>query len=71
MANWKVWIPFQVLNFRLVPLKLQVSAAGALQRTWELQAQRGSSACLGLCVRLEWACAPPLYGRGMPGVRRC
>ncbi len=25
IANWKLWIPFQFINFRLVPPPLQVS----------------------------------------------
>lgn len=26
IANWKVWIPFQIMNFSMVPAKLQVSS---------------------------------------------
>ncbi len=26
ITNWKVWIPFQFLNFNFVPQKLQVGA---------------------------------------------
>ena len=25
IANWKLWIPFQFLNFRFIPQNLQVS----------------------------------------------
>ena len=26
-ANWKLWIPFQFINFRFVPQQLQVTTA--------------------------------------------
>ena len=30
IANWKLWIPFQFLNFRFIPQNLQVQLASAL-----------------------------------------
>lgn len=33
-ANWKIWIPFQFLNFRLVPLRLQVAASNVIALAW-------------------------------------
>jgi len=33
-ANWKLWIPFQFLNFRLVPPPLQVGAANICALVW-------------------------------------
>ena len=30
VANWKVWVPFQFLNFRFVPVNLQVRAANVI-----------------------------------------
>ena len=32
--NWKIWIPFQFLNFRYVPLQLQVAAANVVALLW-------------------------------------
>lgn len=32
--NWKIWIPFQFLNFRFVPLNLQVAAANVVALLW-------------------------------------
>ena len=26
LANWKLWVPAQFINFRFVPLQLQVSS---------------------------------------------
>jgi hypothetical protein len=34
IANWKLWIPFQFLNFRLVPPHLQVLAANLVAIFW-------------------------------------
>ena len=34
MANWNIWIPFQFLNFRFVPLNLQVAAANVVALLW-------------------------------------
>ena len=34
VANWKIWIPFQFLNFRFVPLNLQVAAANVVALLW-------------------------------------
>ncbi|CAK9225621.1 unnamed protein product [Sphagnum troendelagicum] len=36
VANWKVWIPFQVVNFGFVPPHLQVAAAGVLGMVWSI-----------------------------------
>ncbi|KAL3701844.1 hypothetical protein R1sor_019866 [Riccia sorocarpa] len=35
-ANWKVWIPFQIVNFSMVPAQLQVPAAGLLGMVWSV-----------------------------------
>ena len=32
--NWKVWVPFQFLNFRFVPVNLQVGAANVIALAW-------------------------------------
>lgn len=32
--NWNIWIPFQYLNFRFVPLNLQVAAANVVALLW-------------------------------------
>lgn len=34
VANWKIWIPFQFLNFLLVPQQLQVLAANVIALAW-------------------------------------
>ncbi|KAH7352860.1 hypothetical protein KP509_19G067900 [Ceratopteris richardii] len=34
LANWKIWIPFQFLNFLLVPQQLQVLAANVIALVW-------------------------------------
>ena len=34
VANWKVWVPFQFLNFRFVPVNLQVGAANVIALMW-------------------------------------
>lgn len=36
ITNWKVWIPFQFLNFKLVPLHLQVAGANAIALFWNI-----------------------------------
>ncbi|CAI7859997.1 unnamed protein product [Closterium sp. NIES-53] len=36
VANWKVWIPFQFLNFRFVPLHLQVAASNVIALLWNV-----------------------------------
>eukprot|EP00897_Mesotaenium_endlicherianum_P007996 jgi/Mesen1/7224/ME000372S06465 len=36
VSNWKLWIPFQFLNFRLVPLNLQVAAANVIALAWNV-----------------------------------
>ncbi|CAM6126906.1 unnamed protein product [Calypogeia fissa] len=36
VANWKVWIPFQVMNFGLIPPQLQVAATGLLGMGWSV-----------------------------------
>ncbi|KAG6540130.1 hypothetical protein Mapa_018515 [Marchantia paleacea] len=36
VANWKVWIPFQIVNFGMVPPQLQVPAAGLLGMVWSV-----------------------------------
>ncbi|KAL2650149.1 hypothetical protein R1flu_018277 [Riccia fluitans] len=36
IANWKVWIPFQILNFSMVPAQLQVPAAALLGMVWSV-----------------------------------
>lgn len=36
IANWKVWIPFQIVNFGVVPPQLQVAAAGILGMVWSV-----------------------------------
>ncbi|BFI25506.1 hypothetical protein MPTK2_1g21680 [Marchantia polymorpha subsp. ruderalis] len=36
VANWKVWIPFQIVNFSMVPPQLQVPAAGLLGMVWSV-----------------------------------
>ena len=33
ITNWKVWIPFQFLNFNFVPQQLQVSPPSELVHT--------------------------------------
>jgi len=35
-ANWKLWIPFQFLNFRFVPPQLQVAAANVCAMAWNV-----------------------------------
>ncbi|MCO5580411.1 hypothetical protein L7F22_034277 [Adiantum nelumboides] len=34
LANWKIWIPFQFLNFLFVPQQLQVLAANVITLAW-------------------------------------
>lgn len=42
IANWKVWIPFQLVNFGFVPPQLQVAAAGVLGMVWSVFIDRKS-----------------------------
>ncbi|QCD97110.1 protein sym-1 [Vigna unguiculata] len=35
-ANWKLWIPFQFLNFRFVPQQFQVLAANVIALAWNV-----------------------------------
>ncbi|MCO5580406.1 hypothetical protein L7F22_034272 [Adiantum nelumboides] len=34
LANWKIWIPFQFLNFLFIPQQLQVLAANVIALAW-------------------------------------
>ena len=36
VANWKIWVPFQFLNFRFVPMNLQVGAANIIALLWNV-----------------------------------
>ncbi|ESW34014.1 hypothetical protein PHAVU_001G116800 [Phaseolus vulgaris] len=36
LANWKLWIPFQFLNFRFVPQQFQVLAANVIAVAWNV-----------------------------------
>lgn len=36
LANWKLWIPFQFLNFRFVPQQFQVLAANFIALIWNV-----------------------------------
>ena len=36
VANWKIWVPFQFLNFRFVPANLQVGAANVIALAWNV-----------------------------------
>ena len=36
VANWKIWVPFQFLNFRFVPANLQVGAANVIALMWNV-----------------------------------
>ncbi|PIN11667.1 Peroxisomal membrane protein MPV17 [Handroanthus impetiginosus] len=36
VANWQLWIPFQFLNFRFVPLQFQVLAANFIALIWNV-----------------------------------
>ena len=36
ISNWKLWIPFQLLNFRLVPQPLQVGSANVFAVLWNI-----------------------------------
>ena len=36
VANWKIWVPFQFLNFRFVPANLQVGAANVIALVWNV-----------------------------------
>ncbi|XP_041023346.1 protein sym-1-like [Juglans microcarpa x Juglans regia] len=36
LANWKLWIPFQFLNFRFVPQQFQVLAANFVALVWNV-----------------------------------
>ncbi|KAG5556064.1 hypothetical protein RHGRI_006623 [Rhododendron griersonianum] len=36
IANWKLWIPFQFLNFRFVPQQFQVLAANVVALVWNV-----------------------------------
>ncbi|KAM3690708.1 hypothetical protein ACB094_09G142200 [Castanea mollissima] len=36
LANWKLWIPFQFLNFRFVPQQFQVLAANFIALLWNV-----------------------------------
>eukprot|EP01018_Ginkgo_biloba_P037738 Gb_27364 [translate_table: standard] len=36
VANWKLWIPFQFLNFLVVPQQLQVLAANLIALAWNV-----------------------------------
>ncbi|KAJ7538131.1 hypothetical protein O6H91_11G036000 [Diphasiastrum complanatum] len=36
ITNWKIWIPFQFLNFLIVPQQLQVGAANIIALAWNV-----------------------------------
>jgi hypothetical protein len=36
VSNWKLWVPFQFVNFRFVPPSLQVAAANACAVVWNV-----------------------------------
>ena len=36
VANWKLWVPFQFINFRFVPPSLQVAAANVCAVVWNV-----------------------------------
>ncbi|KAI4319649.1 hypothetical protein MLD38_033226 [Melastoma candidum] len=36
LANWKLWIPFQFLNFRFVPQQFQVLTANVIALVWNV-----------------------------------
>ena len=36
VANWKLWVPFQFLNFRFVPPQLTVAAANVCAVVWNV-----------------------------------
>lgn len=36
VANWKLWVPFQFINFRFVPPQLQVAAANVCAVVWNV-----------------------------------
>lgn len=33
-SNWTLWVPFQFINFRYVPVNLQVLAANVVSLAW-------------------------------------
>jgi hypothetical protein len=59
-SNWALWVPFQFLNFRFVPVHLQVLASNVVALAWNvymvrvgyLSAQLWASAALG--QRSSW-----------------
>ncbi|CAG9466647.1 unnamed protein product [Pedinophyceae sp. YPF-701] len=36
VTNWKIWLPFQFLNFRFVPQQFQVLAANVVALVWNV-----------------------------------
>ncbi|KAH7446951.1 hypothetical protein KP509_01G083800 [Ceratopteris richardii] len=36
VANWKVWVPFQLINFGFVPPQLQVAATSLMGMAWSI-----------------------------------
>ena len=36
VANWKLWVPFQFINFRFVPPNLQVATANVFALLWNV-----------------------------------
>eukprot|EP00850_Spirogloea_muscicola_P009491 SM000053S17448 [mRNA] locus=s53:433545:435446:+ [translate_table: standard] len=36
LASWKLWVPFQTLNFALIPPQLQVAAANIIGLVWTI-----------------------------------
>ena len=57
VANWKLWVPFQFLNFRFVPPQLQVAAANVCAVVWNVILSLLSH------TKVEPVAAPALKGK--------
>ena len=57
LANWKLWVPFQFLNFRFVPPQLTVAAANVCAVVWNVILSLLSHA------KVEPAAAPASKGK--------
>ena len=72
LMNWKIWVPFQFLNFRFIPLNLQVGPVQLTLAGWQALPMTDSrgwiSECSQLCSGLLLALSPsrsPVSGTAM------
>ena len=60
LANWKLWVPFQFLNFRFVPPQLTVAAANCCAVVWNVILSLLSHRAVEPGAKAEASAAKPL-----------